>query len=375
MVNPAGAFMNTNETTTGLLARCETLAAILSTQTNENPKVTSNINRNRVTYAEYKWAQKYADYIVTTAYPILLQNYDPYYIDTLKGNIESLYRCGEITEKERTQLYLTGLTGTTGYTSLDDYVRDYNNNTIGVSYGTPYPKPFGINDATATYEDINDILNELDQCYEKIALYETSLLYPRFYRVDYTQYPRNARIVIKDIQYGPATNNPDNPESLTTNRIYTPNTQLYAKFKIEDAGEGFYTINQFGDIESLFKSFNTLNVPLIGNTGITLGFEFMQITSGYCNEGNTSTTSYYGIDKFDTSNTKDYLKIPFTYSDPANAIRDLENKSFLITHSLMGLTSIGGMLATSYKTPGARSSIPMNPLPTTPSNCSVDILL
>ena len=128
----------------------------------------------------------------------------------------------------------------------------------------------------------------------------------------------------------------------------------------------------FGDIESLFKSFNTLNVPLISNAGITLGFEFMQITSGYCNEGNTSTTSYYGIDKFDTSNTKDYLKIPFTYSDPANAIRDLENQSFLITHSLMGLTSIGGMPAAGARAgfgSGAntgRGALPRNTIPKNP---------
>ena len=343
-VNPAGAFMNANPTPTGLIARCETLAATLSLQTDEIPKGTPTISASRVSYAEYKWAQEYLKYLYKTLYPELLENYDPYYIDTYQANIESLFRCGEISETQRTQYYLNGLTGTTGYTSLYDYTVDYNNNTIGVRYGTPYQRKFRVGDSTVSADDLSQALEQINTYINTINVYEASLLYPRYERVDFTQYPRNARITIKNIQYGEAINDPEYPESLSTNRTYSAGKQLYAKFKIEDAGEGFYKIDDVGDIVPLYKTFSTLSVPLTTNAGITLSFEFMKISSGYCNEGNTGTISYYGIDKFDTSNTKDYLKIPFSYSDPQNAIRDLENKSFFITHSLMGLTSIGGML-------------------------------
>ena len=341
--NPVGAFLNPPISSTNLFARCAMLSNTLNTQTDENPDVLPTVQLNRVTYAEYKYAQYYSDLIVNTFYPQALQTYNPYYIDGYQGNIESLSRCGRITLAQRAQMYLGGLTGTTGYTSLDTYIDDYTANTIGVRYGTPVTKPTGT--TTTTLETLNNLENSLIICYNKIALYETCLAYPRYQRIDFTQYPRSAKIQIKNIQYGGSVVDKDFPDSYSGSRIYAAGKQLYANFKIIDPGEGYYEDDGLGKNIGIYKPLGTLSIPSIENSGLSLQMDFVIIKGGYCNEGNTGNISYFGINTFDTSETKDYNKMPFTFTGDSvqNVISALENKTFYIRHELVGLAPIGNM--------------------------------
>jgi hypothetical protein len=343
-VDPVGAFVDPPQTPLKLLARCKVLDELIDTVADED-NIEPGIDTIRVSYAEYKFAQAQLDYIINYTLP-QYENMDVYRVDLLNGSIESSFRCGELTQVERTQAYLQGLEGTSGYTSYSQYIVDYNNDAIGVRYNQ------GISLSQSGLYSPENYMNEIDKlntCYSIIALYESSLDLPRYIRPDFN-YQRPAVIRIRDVQYGPCILNPEYPEDFSGVTLYSPNKQLYARFDIYDQGEAFYTVDEFtGNYVNLIKTFDNLNVSVnvSGPTGRIntkqIDFEFMNISSGYCHEGSTSTSSIFGIKTFDTFSQKEHVKIPFTYSDPENAYRDLEGATFLITHSLMDFTGIGLM--------------------------------
>jgi len=339
--DPVGLFRNPPITPVGLQNRCIMLENLLdklhTEDRNDDDPILDTV---RISYHEYIYAKEKSNYLISHGIQDILADMDVYYIDGVQDNIESLYRCGEITETEKTQSYLQRSPGTTGYTSLNDYIYDYDDDIVGKRHGNPVRIP----QRRYTEKDYLEASQILFHCNKIIALYETSLNNPRFVRSDFNEgYQRPATIGITDIQYGNSIIDPNFPESYSGSTAYSPDKQLYARFKIIDAGEGFYKTEEFtGNIIPISKVFDNLDINLNNRvTGVTLSFNFMNITSGYCNEGTTLNSSIFGIKKFDTSEMKDNLKLPFTYSDPQNAYRDLKGVTFLITHSLMGLTSVG----------------------------------
>jgi hypothetical protein len=102
-VDPIGAFIDPPQTPLKLIARCQMLEELIDTVSDENGN-TPGLDTIRVSYAEYKYAQARANFIINYSLP-QLENMDPYHIDSLNGPIESAFRCGEITQVERTQAY------------------------------------------------------------------------------------------------------------------------------------------------------------------------------------------------------------------------------------------------------------------------------
>ena len=150
-------------------------------------------------------------------------------------------------------------------------------------------------------------------------------------------------IKIKNIQYGPSKTDDDNPDVFTSTTTYPSNptsqrTQLYANFEIVDHGEGFYKDDGLGNSVPIYKTFSTLGVTLTENTSLAIQIEFASIISGYCNDGTPG--SIYGIKSIDTSMQKDRVKLPFKFTGGTiqNAIQLLQNKTFRITSTMMGIS-------------------------------------
>lgn len=343
LLNPVAAFTDPVDVFSNpqnLSVRCSNLNYYTNLYSDETSVGAAFVitRYNRVTYEEYKWAQKYLYYIVNNVAEVFFANYNYYYVEGTDGIMNGVLKTANATDKEIADYYLAGLSGM-NFNSLAEY---------DANYSSTLPSGFEVNN---TRTDLNNLLNRINTHRTTIAKYESSLLYPRFIRNNYESIQRSAVITIRNAQFGPSI---VDTTFLTTSSVTTYPTngtllekQLFATFSITDPGEGFFEDDGGGTRTGVLRNFDTLTVNLLDANGVSLGktisFEDIQIVAGYCKEGNQETSSIYGINKFTfiTGQGIDYGKLSFTYSGTLTNSTALNGTKFLITYNTVNIPRVG----------------------------------
>jgi hypothetical protein len=343
LLNPVAAFVDPVDVFSvpqNLSVRCENLKYYTNLYSDETSVGAAFIIRkyNRVTYAEYKWAQRYLFYLSEDVVETFFANYNYLFLEGTDGIMNGVLKTANATDKQIADYYLAGLSGM-NFNSLAEY---------DANYATALPSGY---EGTNTRTDLNNLLNKISENQIKIAKYESSLLYPRFIRNNYESVQRSAVITIKDAQFGPTI---VDPTLLTTSSVTTYPTngtalekQLFARFSISEPGEGFFEDDGSGIRTGVIRNFDTLTFTLLNANGVSLGktvsFEDIQIVAGYCKEGTQETSSIYGIKEFSfiTGQGIDYGKLSFTYSDTLTDATTLNGTKFLITATTVNIPRVG----------------------------------